>query len=181
MMPIPLCSALQRSYQGLEQRLGQDAPHMAVEGRTGIASDYGEDEEPVGSGSGDAATLSTEGEDLRRKEPAGSSVAVGHVGGGDGDGAGAAGAGAGVLAREGRDLGQLHGGSRPAAAVAAAAAEEAETGAETGAETRRAQADSKGAQDEAESSEDEDDPLFGGFGAVIDGDLTDAIDEDEDG
>ena len=31
-----------RSYQGLEVRLGQDAAHAAVEGRDGVASDYGE-------------------------------------------------------------------------------------------------------------------------------------------
>ena len=38
----PQCSFLYRSYRGLEQRLGQDEPHLAKEGRCGIAADYGE-------------------------------------------------------------------------------------------------------------------------------------------
>lgn len=34
---------LQRSFQGLQQRLGEDAPHAATEGRAGIASGYDEE------------------------------------------------------------------------------------------------------------------------------------------
>jgi diphthamide biosynthesis protein 2 len=33
---------LQRSWQGLERRLGQDAPSLLEQGRSGIASGYGE-------------------------------------------------------------------------------------------------------------------------------------------
>jgi diphthamide biosynthesis protein 2 len=39
---VPTASTvfLQRSFQGLQQRLGEDAPHVATEGRAGIASGY---------------------------------------------------------------------------------------------------------------------------------------------
>jgi hypothetical protein len=35
----------ERSWQGLDQRLGQDAPSMLEQGRSGIARGYGEDEQ----------------------------------------------------------------------------------------------------------------------------------------
>lgn len=38
--PTASTSFLQRSFQGLEQRLGEDLPQAAVEGRAGIAAEY---------------------------------------------------------------------------------------------------------------------------------------------
>lgn len=42
--PSASTSFLNRTFQGLQQRLGEDAPHAATEGRSGIAAEY--DEEP---------------------------------------------------------------------------------------------------------------------------------------
>ena len=41
--PSASTAFLQRTFQGLQQRLGEDAPHVATQGRSGIAAEYDEE------------------------------------------------------------------------------------------------------------------------------------------